>query len=51
LILHGRYTCLARSPLCPACIVNDLCAFEEKTAPQPPKPGPLSRLKEGKRRV
>jgi endonuclease III len=31
LILHGRYTCLARKPLCPTCIVNDLCAFKEKT--------------------
>jgi endonuclease-3 len=31
LILHGRYTCLARKPLCPGCIVNDLCAFREKT--------------------
>jgi endonuclease-3 len=51
LILHGRYTCIARKPLCPACIVNDLCAFKEKTAPQPPRPGPMSRLKEGKRRV
>jgi endonuclease-3 len=25
LILHGRYTCLARKPRCPACIVADLC--------------------------
>ncbi|HEX7726790.1 MAG TPA: endonuclease III, partial [Rhizomicrobium sp.] len=24
LILHGRYTCIARKPLCPTCIVNDL---------------------------
>jgi endonuclease-3 len=31
LILHGRYTCVARKPLCPSCIVNDLCAFKEKT--------------------
>lgn len=31
LILHGRYTCLARKPLCPQCPVNDLCAFKEKT--------------------
>ena len=51
LILHGRYTCLARKPLCPTCIVSDLCVFKEKTAPEPPKPGPLSRLKEGKRGV
>ncbi len=25
LILHGRYTCLARKPKCAACIVGDLC--------------------------
>jgi endonuclease-3 len=31
LILHGRYTCLARKPLCPACPVVDLCAFKAKT--------------------
>ena len=32
LILHGRYTCTARSPKCPDCIVKDLCAFKNKTA-------------------
>ncbi len=31
LILHGRYTCLARKPACPACIIRNLCSFEEKT--------------------
>lgn len=31
LILHGRYTCVARKPKCPACPVNDLCGFKEKT--------------------
>lgn len=31
LILHGRYTCLARKPGCPECIVRDLCAFKDKT--------------------
>jgi endonuclease-3 len=25
LILHGRYTCTARKPACPACILSDLC--------------------------
>ena len=30
LILHGRYTCKARSPNCPECIVRDLCSFPEK---------------------
>ncbi|MCW6507691.1 endonuclease III [Lichenifustis flavocetrariae] len=32
LILHGRYTCLARKPLCPTCIVADLCRWPDKTA-------------------
>ncbi len=31
LILHGRYTCLARNPKCPACPINDLCLWPEKT--------------------
>ena len=31
LILHGRYTCKARKPNCPACLIRDLCQFEEKT--------------------
>ncbi len=35
LILHGRYTCLARKPLCPACIVRDLCHYPEKTREAP----------------
>ena len=31
LILHGRYTCKARKPNCPECIVRDLCSFKDKT--------------------
>jgi endonuclease-3 len=31
LILHGRYTCLARKPACPTCVVRDLCAYKDKT--------------------
>ncbi len=31
LILHGRYVCKARTPVCPACVVRDLCAFKDKT--------------------
>jgi len=31
LILHGRYTCLARKPGCPECVIRDLCRFEPKT--------------------
>ena len=30
LILHGRYTCVARKPKCAACLIRDLCPFEEK---------------------
>ena len=30
LILHGRYHCKARKPLCATCIVRDLCLFEDK---------------------
>lgn len=32
LILHGRYTCKARAPLCAQCCVRDLCVYEGKTA-------------------
>ena len=31
LILHGRYTCVARKPNCGSCIIEDLCEFKEKT--------------------
>ncbi|MGE5535811.1 MAG: endonuclease III [Acidobacteriota bacterium] len=31
LILHGRYTCLARKPLCEKCIIADLCQWPGKT--------------------
>lgn len=31
LILHGRYTCIARKPKCPECAIRDLCEFTEKT--------------------
>jgi len=31
LILHGRYTCLARSPQCWNCLIADLCEFKSKT--------------------
>ena len=30
LILHGRYTCLARKPRCPDCVIYDLCEYEAK---------------------
>jgi len=31
LILHGRYVCKARTPECPRCAINDLCAYRNKT--------------------
>ena len=31
LILHGRYVCLARKPLCYKCHITNHCAFKEKT--------------------
>jgi endonuclease III len=39
LILHGRYTCLARGPKCPECAIRDLCEFRGKTkVPAPVSP-------------
>jgi endonuclease-3 len=31
LILHGRYTCIARKPRCGSCLIEDLCEFKTKT--------------------
>lgn len=31
LILHGRYTCKARKPQCPDCVIRDLCEYRQKT--------------------
>jgi len=31
LILHGRYVCKARKPMCPVCAINDLCVYRHKT--------------------
>src|SRR6202795_4989539 len=36
LILHGRYTCVARRPLCEKCIIADLCKWPGKTVNVPP---------------
>ena len=30
LILHGRYTCIARKPRCGSCLIEDLCEFQQK---------------------
>ncbi len=32
MILHGRYTCVARKPRCGSCIIEDLCEYKEKVA-------------------
>jgi len=32
LILHGRYTCIARKPRCQGCVIEDLCEFKKKTS-------------------
>ena len=31
LILHGRYTCVARKPKCGSCLIEDLCEYKDKT--------------------
>ena len=31
LILHGRYTCIARKPRCGSCLIEDLCEFKDKS--------------------
>ena len=31
LILHGRYTCVARKPRCGSCVIEDLCEYKDKT--------------------
>ena len=33
LILHGRYTCIARKPRCGSCLIFDLCEFSDKVEP------------------
>jgi endonuclease-3 len=47
LILHGRYTCVARKPLCPTCVVRDLCRFKDKTKESAPlrKPAAARRVR------
>ncbi len=32
LVLHGRYVCTARRPECPACLINDLCDYQNKVS-------------------
>ena len=51
LILHGRYTCLARRPDCPRCVIRDICLYPAKTPPPKPKPPPCTTLRGAKRKV
>jgi len=46
LILHGRYICVARKPMCAVCIINDLCEFKEKN-PDMPSEERLNKLPQG----
>lgn len=34
LILHGRYTCIARKPRCGSCMIEDLCEYKDKIYPE-----------------
>ena len=43
LILHGRYTCVARKPLCPTCVERDLCRFKDKTREAPTEKKPAKK--------
>ena len=41
LILHGRYTCIARKPKCPQCPIRDICRYPHKTAPEDIRSSPV----------
>jgi len=43
LILHGRYTCLARTPRCPDCSIASLCDYPDKTPPAKAPPAGRAR--------
>jgi endonuclease-3 len=30
ILLHGRYTCKSRNPLCKKCVINKICLYKEK---------------------
>ncbi len=49
LILHGRYTCIARTPKCPVCVVRDICLYPAKT-PEGPLAKTLPKKKAAKKK-
>ena len=51
LILHGRYTCIARKPHCPTCVVRDLCRFKDKTARSAAAEKPRERRKKREKKA
>jgi endonuclease-3 len=51
LILHGRYTCVARKPLCPTCVVRDLCRFKDKTKELPDEKPKLAKKSSAAKRA
>jgi endonuclease III len=51
LILHGRYTCVARKPLCPTCVVRDLCRFKDKTRELPSEKPKLAKTSSAAKRA
>jgi endonuclease III len=52
LILHGRYVCLARRPLCPTCLIRDICRFNDKTPAAKDAPSsPAGRQRRGSART
>jgi endonuclease-3 len=44
LILHGRYTCIARKPKCPTCAIVDLCEYDQKTPAEAPDRTPRGKV-------
>jgi endonuclease-3 len=51
LILHGRYTCVARRPLCEKCIIADLCKWPGKTINVPSALSAGATLNSGKNKM
>jgi endonuclease-3 len=47
LILHGRYTCVARGPKCPTCVIADLCRYPDKTLAQAARKTPAKARAKG----